>query len=126
MRANGLVILQLREPEPFLASGEGAHNHSVDTSLGMLGLNILRERSFPLAPSSERRDGTAGLSQTSGLGHGRHVAALHLLGGDHVHERAILNLIGHHRRTTIGAFGSNVGISCCLHLAQATIAIEVS
>ena len=97
----------------------GALDHSVGASLSMLGLNVLRQGSSPLATSSERRGGTTGLGQTLGLGHGRHVATLHLHGANHVHERPIQYLGGQHLRTTFWAFVTNVLIGRRLGLTQA-------
>lgn len=126
MGAYGLVILQLREDKPFLASGKGALDHAMETSLSMLGRNILRERSSPLASSPERRDGATGLGQTLGLGHGRHVAALHLLGGDHGHEGAIEDLRGEKGQPTLRAIAPDVPNRRRLRLAQAIATIEMS
>ena len=126
MRAYSLVSLQLREDQSLLASGMGALDHSVGASLSMLGINVLRQGSSPLATSSERRDGTAGLGQTLGLGDGRHVATLHLHGANHVHERPIDNLGGQHLRTAFGTAVTNVLIDRRLDLTQTIAAIEMS
>ena len=104
----------------------GALDHSVGASLSMLGLNVLRQGSSPLATSSESGDGTTGLGQTLGLGRGRHVAALHLLGGNHVVERAIEHLSRHHRSTTLWTFGPDILIRRRLRLTQAIATIEMS
>ena len=125
MRTHSLVYLQLREDQSLLASGMGALDHSVGASLSMLGLNVLRQGSSPPAASSERRDGTTELG-TLGLGHGRHVATLHLHGANHVHERAIQYLGGQHLRTAFGAAVANVLIGRRLGLAQTIAAIVMS
>ena len=126
MRTYGLVTLQLREDQSLLASGKGALDHSVGTNLSMVRSHVLRQGSSPLATSSESGDGTTGLGQTLGLGRGRHVAALHLLGGNHVVERAIEHLSRHHRSTTLWTFGPDILIRRRLRLTQAIATIEMS
>ena len=126
MRTDGLVTLQLREDQSLLASGKGALDHSVGTSLSMVRSHVLRQGSSPLATSPERRDGTAGLGQTLGLGHGRHVAALHLLGVDHIHEGANEDLRCQHGSAALGAVGTDVLVRRRLRLPQAIAAIDMS
>ena len=119
------MALQLREDEPLLAP-QGALNNAVDTGLGMVGLDKLRKRPAPLAAPAKDRGGVTGLRQTANLGPGRHVAALHLLRGDHVHQRAVENLRRQHRNPALGTVLLDVGVGRTSGPAQTIGAIEVA
>ena len=120
------MTLQLREDQSLLASGKGALDHSVGTNLSMVRSHVLRQGSSPLATSSERSDGTTGVGETLGLGHGRHVAALHLLGVDDIHEGANENLRCQHGSPALRAVGTNVLVRCRLRLRKAIAAIDMA
>ena len=125
MRTGGLVALQLREDEPLLAS-QRALNDAVDTGLGMVGLDKLRKRPAPLAAPAKDRGGVPGLRQTANLRPGRHVAALHLLRGDHVHQRAVENLRRQHRNSALGTVLLDVGVGRASGPTQTIGAVEVA
>ena len=125
MRAGGLVALQFREDEPLLTP-QGALNDAVEAGLGMVGLDKLRKRPAPLAAPTKDRDGVTGLRQTANLRPGRHVAALHLLRGDHVQQRAVENLRRQHRNPALGAVLLDVGVGRASGPTQTIGAIEVA